>query len=163
MKHKYTKYTKEIIEAATNKSGSYTESLEKLGLKITGGNYTNLKRNIVKFNVDVSHMSKETYRKRKVYKTPASQYLTENSTYSTGLPVNGDRLKKKLFKEGIKEKRCEVCNLTEWNGKDISLELHHINGIRVDNRLENIQILCPNCHSQTNNYGIRNRSVPKGV
>jgi hypothetical protein len=65
------------------------------------------------------------------------------------------RLRKRLIKEGYKENKCENCNITEWNGKSITCELHHIDGNRGNNRLENLAILCPNCHSQTPNHSIR--------
>jgi hypothetical protein len=55
--------------------------------------------------------------------------------------------------EGLKNPRCERCGLTEWRGEPISLELHHVNGDRLDNRLESLALLCPNCHSQTETYG----------
>lgn len=66
------------------------------------------------------------------------------------------KLKNKLFKEGIKEKKCECCGLTEWNGLPIPLELHHIDGNRTNHRLDNIQILCLNCHAQTETFRAKN-------
>lgn len=65
----------------------------------------------------------------------------------------------KLIKEKIKEHKCECCNLKEWNGKPIPLELDHINGDNKDNRLENLRILCCNCHAQTDNW--RGRKIKK--
>ena len=62
----------------------------------------------------------------------------------------------RLIKEGIKEHKCEVCNNVNWNGKLIPIELHHINGNRYDHTLFNLQIICPNCHAQTDNYKIFN-------
>lgn len=61
-------------------------------------------------------------------------------------------MKKKLFKEGIKTKICEICNITEWQNAELSFELDHKNGDNLDHRIENLRILCPNCHSQTPNY-----------
>lgn len=66
--------------------------------------------------------------------------------------VTASKLRSKLIEEGIKEERCECCGLSEWMGKKIPLELHHINGNHYDNRLENLQILCSNCHMQAHNY-----------
>jgi hypothetical protein len=66
------------------------------------------------------------------------------------------RLRKRLIKEGYKKNQCEECNIKEWNGKEITCELHHIDGNRGNNRLENLLILCPNCHSQTPNHSKRN-------
>jgi DNA-binding CsgD family transcriptional regulator len=65
-------------------------------------------------------------------------------------------LKKRLLEVGLKKNRCEVCGLTEWRGEPVSLELHHMNGDALDNRLESLQLLCPNCHAQTETFGRRN-------
>ena len=65
------------------------------------------------------------------------------------------------MKEGYKECRCEKCGNTEWFGKPIPLELHHINGDNNDNSLENLQMLCPNCHAFTYNYGGKNQKTNK--
>ena len=68
-------------------------------------------------------------------------------------------LKSRLISEGLKTDRCEVCGLREWQGAPITLALHHINGTRTDNRLQNLQVLCPNCHSQTDTFAGRRRSA----
>lgn len=67
-----------------------------------------------------------------------------------------NKLRIRLVEEKIKEKKCEICGITEWNALPISLELDHINGIRNDHRIENLRIVCPNCHSQTNTYRAKN-------
>ena len=77
--------------------------------------------------------------------------LVENSTYQS------NKLRKRLLAEGIKEHRCELCNLREWMGKPIPLELDHINGNNADHRLFNLRIICPNCHAQTDHYRGKNR------
>lgn len=66
------------------------------------------------------------------------------------------KLRVRLIKSGLKEEKCEVCGITEWNGKPILFELDHINGIRHDHRLENLRIICPNCHCQTDTYRAKN-------
>lgn len=86
-------------------------------------------------------------------KLPLDKILTKDSEY------NRTKLKERLFQEGIKEYKCECCGISEWQGKPITLQLHHINGIHNDNRLSNLQILCPNCHSQTENFGIKGRGL----
>ena len=67
-------------------------------------------------------------------------------------------LRWRLLRADVFEVGCAECRLTEWNGKPLSMHLHHINGISNDNRLTNLQLLCPNCHSQTPNYSGRNAS-----
>ena len=62
------------------------------------------------------------------------------------------KLKQRLFKAGLKKNVCEECSISEWNGKPIVCHLDHVNGDNKDNRLENLKILCPNCHSQTPTY-----------
>jgi len=69
--------------------------------------------------------------------------------------TNRSHLKRRLIKAGLKEDRCERCGIAEWMGEPLSTELHHINGDGKDNRLENLQLLCGNCHSQTDNWGGR--------
>jgi len=65
-------------------------------------------------------------------------------------------IKRRLLREGLKEGRCERCGISEWQGRPMALQLHHANGDGHDNRLENLGLLCPNCHSQTDTYGGRN-------
>jgi hypothetical protein len=64
--------------------------------------------------------------------------------------------KRRLIDEGIKEDRCEQCGITHWRGRKLSIQLHHKNGDGTDNRIQNLEFLCPNCHSQTDTYGGRN-------
>lgn len=110
------------------------ERMEKLGLSFT-------KKNMNYYNESNSTL-------------PLESLLTKDSSY------NRTKLKERLFKEGIKEYKCECCGISEWNGKYLSLQLHHINGNHNDNRLENLQILCPNCHSQTDNFSSKKRDAP---
>jgi 5-methylcytosine-specific restriction endonuclease McrA len=70
--------------------------------------------------------------------------------------VHRGHLKRRLLAERIKAYRCERCGIDDWRGRPLTLEVHHVSGDRNDNRLQNLRILCPNCHSQTENYGGRN-------
>jgi 5-methylcytosine-specific restriction endonuclease McrA len=75
------------------------------------------------------------------------------------VPNGGSRhhVKRRLLEAGLMENRCSACSITEWQGAPLMMHIDHINGIRNDHRLENLRMLCPNCHSQTETYGARNR------
>jgi transposase-like protein len=81
---------------------------------------------------------------------PINTYLVK------GRKVNRHHLNGRLLDSGLKTHRCEICGIAEWLGRPLSMSLHHINGDGDDNRLENLQLLCGNCHSQTSNFGSRN-------
>jgi transposase-like protein len=87
-------------------------------------------------------------------------------TRAPGIPIdellvagrarNRGHIRARIIRAGLKEERCELCGLDEWRGRPLRVTLHHVNGDPYDNRLENLQFLCPNCHSQTPNFGGRN-------
>ena len=155
------KYTKEILEAIVSESFSIRQVLQKLGLKEAGGNYQNIKVRIKNFEIDTSHFHGQTWNKGKKWSKTKdiSDKLVQHSTYSSGLPISSYRLKNQLIRLGYKQHICEKCNNVEWLGEIIPLELHHVNGNRFDNRIENIQLLCPNCHALTDNYRAKNMSA----
>jgi hypothetical protein len=81
--------------------------------------------------------------------------------YSESTLVKSHVMKLKLIEDGIKEHICENCGIREWLGKPTPLELHHIDGNRFNNKFDNLQILCPNCHSQTPNYSGKKNNKTK--
>jgi hypothetical protein len=155
------KYEKEFLESIVKNCGSIRQVLLKLGLKEAGGNYENIKARIISFNIDTSHFHGMTWNKGKKWSKvkDISNKLVEHSTYSSGLPISSYKLKNQLIKLGYKKHICESCGLEEWKNNPIPLELHHVNGNRYDNRIENLQLLCPNCHSFTDNYRAKNMSA----
>jgi Zn finger protein HypA/HybF involved in hydrogenase expression len=74
-------------------------------------------------------------------------------------PRSRKNIKERLITAGIKRNECEKCGISRWRKRSLSLCLHHINGDRHDNRLENLELLCPNCHSQTPNFGSKNKRL----
>jgi len=146
--HKTT-YTIEELKIAVANSLSVASCLRKLGLSPKGGNYKTFKRLVQKHEINTSHFTGQAHMKGKTHSyklTPLEMILKKDNFYSS------HKLRTRLIKEGIKKHECEICNLKEWQGNLIPLELDHINGDHFDNRLENLRIICPNCHAQTEHY-----------
>lgn len=87
---------------------------------------------------------------------PRAQKLPLDELLVAGTFRSRQNLRLRLIREGVKEARCEACGLTRWRGQPAPLALHHINGDRLDNRLENLELLCMNCHGLTPNFSGRN-------
>lgn len=146
-------YTDKDFVSAVESSGSLRQVLQKLSLREAGGNYQCAKEKIKKLGLDISHFHGQAWSKGKKLpkRQPIETYLVENKL------VQSNNLKKRLINEGLKEHKCECCGIIEWNGKPAPIELDHVNGNRHDNRLENLRILCPNCHAQTDTYRGKNK------
>lgn len=156
------KYNKEILEPIIKSSKSNREVILKLGLKEAGGNYTTVKNLIIEFDLDTSHFTGLLWSKgSNSFKDDRIKTKYDNdNVFVENSMVSNERIKKLLVTENHMENKCLSCgNTGEWLGKPISLELDHINGINNDNRLKNLRILCPNCHSQTPTFRKKKSSL----
>lgn len=149
-------YSDQALIEAVLSSVCVREVLIKLGLKPAGGNYKVFHSNVRRLELDTSHFTGQSWRKGNkdpvTKKRPLSDILVENSPHKTT-----SSLRARLLQEGVFEPKCYACNLDSWMGKDIPLELEHKNGVNNDHRLENLTLLCPNCHAQTSTYRGKNR------
>lgn len=142
----------EVIEAVRG-SRSLAQVLAILGLQ-AGGNQSRLIVRIRQLLLDTSHFSGQAWRRGDSTPTVPSRPLDE--ILVDGRLLTTSTLRKRLIEEHLKPNHCERCLREDWNGLPIPLELDHVNGKRDDNRLDNLRILCPNCHAQTETYRGKN-------
>ena len=148
------KYTKELLQEKIKNCYSFAELCRRLGLKPEGSNPKTVRRKLEEFGIDYSHFTGKrwnTNTNNPVYRGKYLPNLCEHSSLSSS------NIKELIYRLGLKENRCEKCGISTWQNRPIVCELHHINGNSTDNRIENLQILCPNCHSQTDNFRSRNK------
>lgn len=149
---KYLKYTQQQLQDAAENSTSVSEVVRKLrGENKSGSFNTHIKSRLLYFNIDISHFLGQAYLRGKTSNRKRS--FTDILTY--GRVEHGAVLKRALLESGVPYK-CNECDLLGvWNNKPITLQVDHIVGNRQDNRPVNLRFMCPNCHSQTVNYGGR--------
>lgn len=147
-------YTKEFLTSVVKDSVSFTEVLRKLKRNNHGRTHQRIKKQIRGFNIDTTHFTGRRHwlNKPSGRRLSALEYI--ESSY-----VNPPILRKKLIEDGLKKASCENCGRVRWIGKPIPLELHHVDGDDTNHKLENLQVLCSNCHTQTENYGSKNGHV----
>ena len=145
------KISKIELENLINRSSSWSEILNHFCLANKGGNYQTLKSRIKYDNIDVSEL-KEKIRKRAGFARirkpkPINEFL------QNGVRCNRSSLRKRLIKEDLLKEICDECGIGPfWNNRRLVLQLDHINGNPEDNRIENLRLLCPNCHTQTDTF-----------
>jgi len=140
----YRAYTDEDIINYAKEVKSISGLLDKLKLRKAGGNFDNIKRNLQRLNVNTEHWTGQGWNK--------DAKLKDWDQYT-----RGSNLKPHLIKE--RGHKCEHCNLEEWMGQMIPIELDHIDGDRTNNKIENLRLLCANCHSLTPTFRNRKRDI----
>lgn len=147
----YKGWTDEQLVLACKESYSIAQVLRTLGLIPAGGNYSTINRKIKELNIDTSHFTSQRWSKGKILgpRRPIEELLIFGRTQS-------DRLRRRLISSGLKEHRCERCGNTSWLDGPIPLELDHVDGVHDNNTIENLRLLCPNCHALTPTYRGKN-------
>lgn len=137
------KYTKEMLTPIIKESITWADACRKLSIKPLSGSQTYLKKVAVKYDIDYSHFIGKSFNKGKKLPPPmnALKYCFNGSN------IGSHKLKSYLIRDGYKENKCEICGISEWNRYKLSLELDHIDSNHFNNEFNNLQIICPNCHT----------------
>lgn len=143
---------REDLLAAVAGATSLAGVLRALGCRPTGSSYQRIRELLQREGVDALSLPGQAWSRGRqdLARKPLDQMLVRGRRGDAG------HLKKRLLREGVFEARCSVCLITRWRGRPAPLELDHVNGDRSDNRLENLRLLCPNCHAQTPTYRGKN-------
>lgn len=142
----------ELVKKFLPMSNSLNHLCNLLGLRGVEGYY--IKKIIDDNNLDTSHFGSIKPKSN----SDSVNVISDEDFFVNGVNRQGTALLKRLIINGYKDWRCENCNLTEWLNEKIPLQIHHINGNHYDNRIENLQLLCPNCHAKTENFCTKNKS-----
>ena len=162
-----TKYTKEILCPVVKESISISEVVRKLTgkQKVHGSMVKYIGDKIRLYNIDMSHFKGMSWCSGKINPTGiaySKQQFIDKFLKKDGPFIRTSVLKEKLWKFNILKKECLFCkNKGVWNGLKLTLQLDHKDGVN-NNELENLRILCPNCHSQTSTYSGKNNRKSNG-
>lgn len=150
------KWTVAQLKEVTQESTTIRQIIEKLGLVPAGGNYEQIKNTLKSEGIDVSHITGSGWRKG--MRVPFIPRIQLEDILIVGSHFQSYKLKKRLFLLELKRERCEMCGWAEKSEDGrIPVELDHVNGDRYDNRIENLRILCPNCHSLQSTHRGKNQ------
>ena len=148
------RYTDWDLVIAVAEAGSIADVCRQVGLKPVGGNYRTIRGRIEGLGLSIAHFQGQGWRKGSHEPTTPPPPLKDVLVDGRYRQSNG--LKRRLLREGVFSASCSICSREEWNEQTIPLELDHINGRYDDNRIENLRLVCPNCHAQTDTYRGRN-------
>jgi hypothetical protein len=159
IKLKGIKYTKELLENATKNSNTISDVLRFLNLKTSSNWHTYISKRIKDFNINIDHFLGPCSSRGKIShkrKSPLEILVLRNNDKREKHSL----LKRALLEIGV-EYKCNICKIDKWLDKDISLDIHHKNGNWSDDRRENLEFLCPNCHSFTDTFRSKNIKLKK--
>ena len=155
--HKYDWANKQNFIKDLATSQSMSDFLMQRGLSASSGNFYTFKKWVYVHGIDIKNFNfKKSIKKHKVKlikKVSLDDIFCENSI------VSKQQLRKRVKKENLIEYKCQCGVKGMWQGNPITLQLEHKNGNNSDNRLSNLEYLCPNCHSQTQTYGSKNHHI----
>lgn len=158
---KNNKYTQESLAEAVQQCYSWAEVCGHFGVDPLSGAQSHFIRRAIEFSINFDHFHGKGWSSNRQTKFNIKRNIWDYLVID-GPKINSQRLKERLIEEGIKRNECEWCGLTLWQGVPISLELDHINCSRRDARIENLQLLCPNCHSIKTSFDCGVRPLPEG-
>jgi len=148
---KLRSWTIDEFKEAVRGSRSKREALTRIGLRPTGGNYKQFDKYVSELSLNISHLLGKGWNVGLQFRPKTQISITELLKKDSSF--QSYKLKKRLFKEGLKKELCELCGWAEVSADGrIPVEINHINGNSSDNRLQNLEILCPNCHSLRPHY-----------
>ncbi|GHD16200.1 hypothetical protein GCM10010313_44200 [Streptomyces violarus] len=155
------KWTKDVLERAVAASTNMCEVLRHLGLEVVGGHHTHISRRVKAYGIDTSHFQVPT-RRGKPWRPRTPEALLVQQPDDRARRVPSDRLKWAMTALSVAD-QCALCGTEAvWRGRPLPLEVDHIDGNWRDNRIENLRLLCPNCHSTTDNYRGRGKGRSRG-
>lgn len=147
------------VSAGCGKNFSYRAVLQTLGLVPAGGNYSHVTARIIELNLSTEHFTGKGWNVGWKF-DPRKSKITLGELLVENRPTQSHKLRVRLIAEGIKQPSCELCGWAQVSADGrLPLELDHINGNHADNRLENLRILCPNCHSLQPTHRGKNKRV----
>ncbi|MEU2576274.1 HNH endonuclease [Streptomyces anulatus] len=150
----WVRHTEETLRELSALSTSVAEVVRRLGISPVGGNQAHIGRRLAALRIDTSHFTPVNPGRRRTKASHEGSLVLR--TPSDGR-VPGERLRRELVRAGVEHACVECGNDGEWLGQPLRLEVDHVNGDWWDNRLENLRLLCPNCHAATDTYRGRRR------